>query len=204
MQTSFMTSRTRENLMRAFAGESQARNRYTFAQQAAFEQNMYALSEIFRFTAMQEEQHAKIFYELLEESTGKNVDITAGYPVNVFGNDILRHLEAAVNNENEEHIGIYPEFARIAKEEGFTKAASKFALIAEIEKAHGERFAHFAGLMRENKLYSSDKQESWICLNCGHIHTASEAPVQCPVCSAAQGYFIRHEEAPYTWGGEEK
>lgn len=200
MQTNFMTSQTRENLMRAFAGESQARNRYTFAKQTALEQNLYVISEVFRFTAAQEEQHAKIFYELLKESAGQNVDITAGYPADVY-NEIQKLLDSAVHNENEEFADAYPNFARIAQEEGFVKAASKFSLIAEIENSHKQRFEHYAKLMREEKLFRSDKSERWLCLNCGHIHEGTEAPLVCPVCGARQGYFIREAEAPFTFGG---
>lgn len=200
MVTNFLNSRTRVNLMKAFAGESQARNRYSFAQQTALEQNLYVISEVFRFTAEQEEQHAKIFFELLQESAGKNVEITAGYPADVY-NDIQKLLEASVHNENEEFELVYPEFARIAAEEGYTKAASKFSLIAEIENTHKIRFEHFFQLMSENKLFKSDKTERWLCLNCGHIHESSEAPMICPVCSNKQGYFIRENEAPFTWGG---
>ncbi|MCC8135273.1 MAG: rubrerythrin family protein [Ruminococcus sp.] len=200
MQTNFMTSQTRINLMRAFAGESQARNRYTFAKQAALEQNLYVISEVFRFTAEQEEQHAKIFYELLKEGAGKNVEITAGYPADVY-DEIEKLLESAIHNEHEEFSDAYPSFAKTAQEEGFPKAASKFSLIAEIENIHKLRFMHYSELMREGKLFRSDGNERWMCLNCGHIHEGSEAPLMCPVCGARQGYFIRENEAPFTSGG---
>lgn len=200
MQVNFMTSQTRENLMKAFAGESQAKNRYTFAKQAALEKNLYVISEVFRFTAEQEEQHAKIFYELMKESAGKNVDITAGYPADVY-DDIQKLLDASVNNENEEFDSIYPEFARIAKEEGFQAAALKFSMIAEIENSHKMRFDYYSKLMREDRLFRSDSTERWLCLNCGHIHEASEAPMVCPVCGVNRGYFIREAEAPFTFKG---
>ncbi len=200
MATDFLSSQTRINLMKAFAGESQARNRYTFAQQTALEQNLYVISEVFRFTAEQEEQHAKIFYELLQESAGQNVEITAGYPADVYS-DIIKLLESSVHNEDEEFGIIYPDFSRIAADEGYAKAASKFSMIAEIENSHKVRFEHYYGLMREDKLFKSDKTERWLCLNCGHIHEGSEAPLVCPVCGVRQGYFIRENEAPFTSGG---
>jgi len=201
MQTNFMTSQTRINLMRAFAGESQARNRYTFAKQAALEKNLYVISEVFRFTADQEEQHAKVFYGLLKESAGNNVDITAGYPADVYDN-IQKLLESAVHNENEEFADAYPNFAQTAKNEGFLIPASKFELIAEIENSHKQRFEHYLTLMKEDKLFRSENpNEKWLCLNCGHIHEGSEAPMMCPVCGARQGYFIRECEAPFTAGG---
>lgn len=200
MQTNFMTSQTRINLMRSFAGESQARNRYTFAKQTALEQNLYVISEVFRFTAAQEEQHAKVFYELLKDSAGRNVEVAAGYPADVYS-DLLKLLESAVHNENEEFSDAYPAFAKIAQEEGFQKEAAKFKLIAEIENTHKLRFEYFASLLREDKLFRSDKPERWMCLNCGHIHEASEAPLICPVCGARQGYFIREADAPFTGAG---
>lgn len=200
MQTNFMTSKTRENLMRAFAGESQARNRYAFAQQTALEQNLYVISEVFRFTAEQEEQHAKIFFDLLKDSAVSTVDITAGYPADVY-DDIQKLLDASVHNENEEFETAYPEFAKIAQEEGFAKAASKFNMIAQIENMHKQRFEYYAQLMRNGNLFKSEKTERWMCLNCGHIHESSEAPIVCPVCGVRQGYFIRENEAPFTSGG---
>ena len=200
MQTNFMTSRTCENLMRAFAGESQARNRYTFAKQAALEKNLYVISEVFRFTAAQEEQHAKIFYELLKDSAGKNIEITAGYPADVY-DDIQKLLDSSVHNESEEFESVYPAFARIAQEEGFAKAAAKLKLIAQIESFHMKRFEYYSGLMREDRLFRSEKDERWLCLNCGHIHEGSEAPLVCPSCGVRQGYFIREAEAPFTFGG---
>lgn len=201
MVTDFMKSMTRINLMKAFAGESQARNRYTFAKMTALEKNMYVISEVFRFTAEQEEQHAKIFYELLLDSSGNKVEISADYPVDVY-DDITKLLDTSVNNENDEYENIYPEFARIAREEGFAKAASKFALISEIENIHRKRFEHYSNLIKGDKLFKSENTERWLCLNCGHIHESSEAPLICPVCGMKQGYFIREAEAPYTTGGK--
>lgn len=200
MQTNFMTSRTKENLMRAFAGESQARNRYIFAAQTAYEQNLYVLSEIFKFTASQEERHAKIFFGLLKDAAGKNIEISASYPADVYS-ELQQLLDSSVHNEGEEFEVIYPDFAKIASEEGFRQVESKFRMIAEIECSHQQRFDYYGRLLRENKLFRSDKTERWLCLNCGHIHEASEAPLVCPVCGARQGYFIREAEAPFTSGG---
>ena len=197
MQVNFLSSQTRINLMRAFAGESQARNRYTFAQQTALQKNLYVISEIFKFTADEEKAHAEIFFDLLKESAGNTVEINGGYPADVY-DDIQKLLSSSVHNESEEHEIIYPSFAKTAVEEGFTKAASKFNLIAEIEKKHGERFSYYENLMKSNRLFKSDKSEKWLCLNCGHIHEGSEAPLSCPVCGKNQGYFIRADEAPFT------
>ena len=193
-------TKTEKNLWEAYAGESKARNRYTFAKLSAQEQNMYVLSEVFRFTAEQEEQHAKIFYELMKEASGGEINITADYPVEVT-DSLQKLLDSSANNENAEAESIYPQFAEIAKQEGFTKASSKFELIAEIENIHRKRFEYFGALLRDDKLHKSDKSERWLCLNCGHIHEGTEAPMMCPVCSVQQGYFIRESDAPFTWGG---
>lgn len=200
MNSNFFDSRTRINLMRAFAGESQARNRYTFARQAAIKANLYAISEIFHFTANQEKEHAEIFYNLLKEENGKTVEIDGGFPVGAYEN-VLELLEDSVHNEDEENQIIYPDFADVASSEGIVQAASKFSLIAKIEKSHSERFKYYAELMKNDKLFRSDKTEKWLCLNCGNIHESSEAPTNCPVCGKNQGYFIRVEEAPFTFGG---
>lgn len=200
MNTDFLKSETRINLMRAFAGESQARNRYTFAQCTANQNNMFVLGEVFKFTAEQEKAHAEVFYNLLKDSAGTNADITAGYPVDVY-DSVEKLLETSVHNENDEAESIYPKFAEIAKKEGFPQAAAKFTLIAFIEKTHRQRFEYFEKLLKQDKLFKSDKTERWLCLNCGHIHESSEAPGICPVCGKNHGYFIRLSDAPYTSGG---
>lgn len=200
MQTNFLKSQTKENLMRAFAGESQARNRYIFASETASQQNYYVLSRLFKFTADQEQQHAKVFFDLLQDAAGNNIEITAGYPADVY-TDMQKLLETSVHNENEEFADVYPKFAEIARQEGFAKAASKFSLIAQIENIHRERFEYYSNLLREDKLFKSDKSERWMCLNCGHVHEGSEPPLICPVCGVRRDYFIREAEAPYTSGG---
>lgn len=198
MQTNFNESQTRVNLMRAFAGECQARQRYYQAALTAEQQKLVALGRMFRFTAEQEERHAIVFFHLLKDAAGQNIDISAGYPADVF-TELQQLLDAAARGEEQEFSTVYPDFARIATDEGFTEAAAKFKMIAEIENAHRKRFDYYARLYREDKLLrSDDTQERWICLNCGHIHTGSEPPRQCPVCSSEQGYFIREAEAPFT------
>ncbi len=200
MSTNFMSSQTRVNLMKAFAGESQARNRYVFAAQTALEQNLYVINRLFKFTADQEEQHGKVFFDLLQEASGNNIEITGGYPADVY-TDIQKLLDASVRNENEEFSDVYPNFAEIARQEGFAKAAAKFNLIAQIENIHRERFEYYSKLFREEKLFRSDKSERWMCLNCGHVHESSEAPLVCPVCGVKRGYFVREAEAPFISGG---
>lgn len=198
MQTDLNKSRTRMNLMRAFAGECQSRQRYYQAALIAQQQKLIGIERMFRFTAEQEERHAMVFWKLMKEAEGQTVDVTAGYPADVF-EDIQQLLDASQKEEDKEHIVVYPDFARIADDEGFTEAAQKFRAIAEIENEHKQRFAYYAELYREGKLFrSDDTQQRWICLNCGHIHVGSEPPKECPVCSAEQGYFIREEEAAFT------
>lgn len=194
----FNESRTRQNLMRAFAGECQSRQRYYQSALIAQQQNYVGIERMFRFTAEQEERHAMVFYHLLKDSAGQEIEICAGYPADVF-TDIQQLLDAAAKEEEKEASEIYPEFARIAAEEGYQEAAAKFRMIAEIENSHRERFGYYADLLREQKLFRSERSEEvWICLNCGHIHRGSEPPRDCPVCNVPQGYFIREKEAAFT------
>lgn len=197
MAVDFKSSETRENLMRAFAGESQARNRYEFAASISKDQNFYVIGAVFKFTAKQEKEHAEIFYNHLKELNGENIDINAGYPVNVT-ESVIELLRFAQHNEYEEFDPIYKEFGDKAKEEGFAKVASSFYKIAEIEKVHGDRFEMFAKLLEENKLFVSDVECKWMCLNCGFIYESKQVPDKCPVCDHDKGYFIRLELAPYT------
>ena len=192
----FKESETRKNLMRAFAGESQARNRYTFAAGIAKKKNLYLIEQVFRFTAEQEKEHAEIFYHHLKELTGETIFIDGGYPVDISEKveDLLR---LAQHNEYEEFSDAYPHFAEVAKAEGFEAVAYSFEQIAKIEKTHGDRFGFYASLMEEGKLFSG-KEMPWLCLNCGHLHEGESVPFACPVCQHAQGYFVRICQAPYT------
>lgn len=196
----FKDSQTKLNLMRAFAGESQARNRYTFAHGKALQQKLYALAEAFKFTADQEKEHAEIFYNHLKELTGQTIEIDGTYPVDVY-DDMLGLLKSSKHNEFEEFEDVYPAFAKVAKEEGFPKIAADFENIAKIERIHGQRFDKLAMLLENHELFASQKEEQWLCLNCGHIHQGKQAPQMCPVCSHDQGYFIRVCQAPYTCEG---
>lgn len=190
-------SETKDNLMRAFAGESQARNRYTFAASQAKSQNMHVIEAVFKFTAEQEKEHAEIFYKHLSELGGETIHVDGGYPVDI-SDDMTELLRMAQHNEYEEHDPVYKAFGEKAKEEGFAKIAASFFMIAEIEKVHGDRFGKFAKMLEENKLYVSDVKAGWMCLNCGFIYEGEKAPEKCPVCDHDKGYFIRLELAPYT------
>lgn len=192
----FKTSETHKNLMRAFAGESQARNRYTFAASAAKKQNLYVIEAVFKFTADQEKEHAKIFFDHLKEMANEEVMIDAAYPVETY-TDIKEILKNARDNEHKEFDQVYKTFAKTAQEEGFMGIAYSFEEIAKVEKIHSDRFAHFLDLIEKNELFVSNTETGFMCLNCGHIVTAKEAPQVCPVCKHDQGYFIRLELVPY-------
>ena len=196
MPTALEQSETRLNLMRAFAGESQARNRYTFAASLAKSQKLNVIEGVFTFTASQEQAHAKVFYNHLKECNGQNIKVDGTYPVEIT-NDILQHLHSAQHNEYQEWEHDYTNFAKIAKEEGFAEISHTFSEIARIEKCHGDRFGRYADLLEQGKLFVSDVQTQWMCLHCGQMLEAEMAPAVCPVCKHPQGYFIRYELSPY-------
>lgn len=193
----FRNSETKDNLMRAFAGESQARNRYTIAASRAEKEKLHVIAAVFRFTADQEKEHAEIFYRYLSELSGENITVDGAYPVDL-ANDVAGLLRMAQHNEYEEYKDVYRRFAEKAEEEGFQNIAASFRRIAEIEKVHGDRFSQFAELLEQGKLFVSDVETAWMCLACGNIIYGSKIPEQCPVCHHDQGFFIRLELAPYS------
>ncbi len=199
MSVEFNMSETKTNLMRAFAGESQARNRYTFAASQAKEAKLHVVEAVFTYTANQEKAHAEVFYNHLKDMAGETIHIDGGYPVDIT-DSIVQLLRYAQHNEYEEYDDAYQAFGDKAMEEGFPKIANSFHQIAQIEKTHGDRFGALADQLEQNKLFVSDVQCKWICLNCGHILEGIQAPPKCPVCDHDQGYFIRLELAPYTCG----
>lgn len=196
MAIDFKESKTKDNLMRAFAGESQARNRYIFAASQAKKEHQHVIESIFQFTAKQEKEHAEIFYYYLKDLAGEKISVDGDYPVDI-SNNLADLLKYAHRNEYDEYETVYKSFGDIAKEEGFAKIAATFHMIAKIEKTHGDRFARFEKMLRENKLYISDVETGWMCLNCGYVHWGTEAPKECPVCHHDRGYFILLELAPY-------
>lgn len=196
MSIAFDQSETRLNLMRAFAGESQARTRYTFAAGLAKKKNLQVIQGVFTFTASQEEQHAKVYYDQLSKLSGQNLKVDGTYPVDIFP-DLLQHLRAAQHNEYQEWEHDYRHFAETAKAEGFPEVSHIFSSIADIEKTHGDRFGKFADLLEQDKLFVSDVECKWMCLNCGQIVESTMAPALCPVCKHPQGFFIRWEMTPF-------
>lgn len=193
----FNSSETRSNLMRAFAGESQARNRYTIAAGQARREKLYVIEAVFRFTAEQEREHAEVFYKYLDRAAGENIAIDGAYPVDI-SNDAAALLRMAQHNEYEEHDDVYQNFARKAEEEGFLEIAGSFRQIAEIEKIHGNRFGQFAEWLEKGQLFAADVETAWMCMECGHIYRGTKVPPVCPVCHSDRGYFVRLELAPYT------
>lgn len=192
----FRESETVKNLMRAFAGESQARNRYTMAASQAKANGLYVVETVFTFTADQEKEHAKLFYRHLKDMAGETIAVDGGYPVDIDP-EMTKLLRMAQRNELEEYGDVYKNFGDTAKQEGFIVIGNLFHNIAEIEKTHADRFEHFARLMENGQLFVSEQETGWMCLNCGYIYTGKEAPKVCPVCQHPQGYFIRQVMAPF-------
>lgn len=196
MEPILKTSETAKNLMRAFAGESQARNRYTFAASAAKKEGFPVIQAVFQFTANQEKEHAELFYKFLQEMTGDTIHIDGGYPVDTYDRT-LDLLKAARHNEFEEYENVYKQFGDIALDEGFDRVGQVFHMVADIEKTHGDRFDLFAGLLERGQLFASEVETGWVCLNCGYVYHGTFAPKYCPVCEHEQGWFIRMELTPH-------
>ncbi|QCX33921.1 rubrerythrin family protein [Caloramator sp. E03] len=181
-------TKTAENLMKAFAGESQARNRYTFYASAAKKEGYIQISNLFLETAENEKEHAKIFFKFLNESfEGEAVTISAGYPVGLSNTE--SNLLYAANGEKEEWSDIYPEFAKVAEEEGFLEIATTFKKIAEVEKHHETRYRKLLDNIKNGEVFKKNKTVKWKCDNCGYIYEGEEAPQSCPACKHPQGYF---------------
>lgn len=182
-------TKTGENLMKAFAGESQARNRYTFYASIAKKDKLIQISNLFTETAENEKEHAKIFFRFLNDESlmGSTVKITADFPVML--NSTKDNLHAAAMGEHEEWDKLYPSFADVAEKEGFKFIASVFRHIAEIEKRHEIRFKKLLDNLNNNKIFKKDSIVLWKCTNCGYIYEGEEAPEICPACAHPKGYF---------------
>jgi len=182
---SLQGSKTEQNLLKSFAGESQARMRYDYFASQAKKEGLEQISAIFTETALNEKEHAKRFFKFLE---GRNVEITATYPAGKIGTT-LENLKASAEGENEEWTELYPEFARIAEEEGFKEIALAFTMIAKVEKAHENRFTKLYNNLEEGRVFERDNKIVWKCRNCGFLHEAEKAPKKCPACLHPQSYF---------------
>lgn len=181
-------TRTEENLMKAFAGESQARTRYTYYSSAARKEGYVQISNIFMETAENEKEHAKLFFKLLvKDVNGEMVSITADYPVAL--GDTAANLLAAAEGESEEWGQLYPDFAKVAEEEGFKEAARIFREVAEVEERHEKRFRKLHANLVNGTVFKKDEKVEWKCNNCGYIHTGKEAPELCPACAHPKAHF---------------
>jgi len=183
-------TRTEQNLLKAFAGESQARMRYDYFAKQAKKEGLEQISAIFSETAANEKEHAKRFFKFLE---GGMVEITASYPAGIIGTT-LENLKAAADGENEEWTELYPEFADIAEEEGFKDVAIAFRMIAKVEKAHEERYRKLYQNLEEGRVFEREGVVVWKCRNCGYLHEGKKAPKTCPACLHPQSYFEIKEE----------
>ena len=182
---SIKNTQTEKNLLTAFAGESQARNRYTFFASAAKKAGYEQISAIFIETADNEKEHAERLFKFLE---GGEVEIIGSFPAGIIG-DTVSNLEASADGENHEHTIMYPEFADIAEKEGFPEIAEVFRNIAVAEKAHEERFRAMIENIKNDVVFKRENVVKWKCRNCGYIHEGTEAPDECPACAHAKAYF---------------
>ncbi len=178
-------TRTEKNLLTAFAGESQARNRYTYFASQAKKEGFEQISAIFLETADNEKEHAKRLFKFLE---GGVVEIQASFPAGVIGNT-AQNLKASAEGENYEHTKMYPEFAKIAEEEGFSEIAKVFRAIAVAEKYHEKRYLALLENVEKDRVFKKDKEVKWRCRNCGYVHEGKEVPETCPSCNHPRDYF---------------
>ncbi|MDD5604734.1 MAG: rubrerythrin family protein [Dehalococcoidales bacterium] len=185
MSKTIKGTQTEKNLLAAFAGESQARNRYTFFASQARKEGYEQIAVIFTETAQNEKEHAEVFFKYLE---GGEVEITGSFPAGVIGNT-LANLKAAADGEKMEWSIIYAEAEKTARQEGFEDIAVSFKEIAEVEEFHEERYRKLAKNIAEGKVFKRDKPVKWHCTNCGYIHEGTEAPDECPACKHAKAYY---------------
>lgn len=185
MEKSIKGTRTEQNLLKSFAGESQARSRYTFFASVAKKEGYEQIAGVFMETAEQEKEHAKKFFKYLE---GGMVEITASYPAGIISTT-AENLKAAADGENEEWADLYPEFAQIAQEEGFPQIANTFRQIAKVEAEHEARYRKLLKRVETGKVFERDEEIEWQCRNCGYVLKGKKAPMKCPACEHPQAYF---------------
>jgi len=185
MGKSIKGTKTEKNLLASFAGESQARNRYTYFAGAAKKEGYIQIFNIFSETAENEKEHAKVFFKYLE---GGDVEVAAVYPAGVIAGT-KTNLEAAAAGENLEWTRIYADFARTAKDEGFSEVARSFEQIAKVEKFHEARYRKLISNLTRNEVFKKPAAVKWHCINCGYVVEGAEAPQECPACKHPQGYY---------------
>ncbi len=182
---SIQGTETEKNLLKAFAGESQARNRYTYFASVAKKEGYVQIADVFSETADQEKEHAKRFFKFLE---GGDLEIQATFPAGKIGNT-SENLNSAASGEHEEWSDLYPEFAQTARKEGFENVAKVFEYICVAEKQHEKRYRDLLKNIDEGKVFKKDGSVVWRCRNCGYLHEGSEAPAACPACAHPQAHF---------------
>ena len=190
MEKSLKGTRTEQNLLKSFAGESQARNRYEFFAKVAKNEGYEQIAAIFMETASQEKEHAKRFFKFLE---GGMLEITAAYPAGKIGTT-MENLKAAAEGENEEWTLLYPEFAEIAKEEGFLEIATAYKMIAKVEEEHERRYLKLLQNLSEDKVFIKDGKVWWKCINCGYVYQSAKALETCPACLHSKAWMQVREE----------
>ena len=178
-------TQTEKNLLTAFAGESQARNRYDFFASKAKKDGYVQIANVFSETALNEKEHAKRLFKFLE---GGEIDITAAFPAGIIGTT-AENLKASAGGEHHEWTEMYPEFAKIADEEGFCEIAAVFRNIAKAEKQHEKRYLDLLSNVKAGKVFKKDAKVVWRCRNCGYVHEGTEAPEVCPACAHPQSYY---------------
>ncbi|MCF6182611.1 rubrerythrin [Lutibacter sp.] len=186
MEKSIKGTRTEQNLLKSFAGESQATNRYEFFSKVAKKEGYEQISRIFQETANQEKQHAKRFFRFLE---GGMLEITATYPAGIIGRTTKENLEAAAAGENEEWTDLYPKFAEIAAEEGFPKIATAYRMIARVEAEHERIYLKLLQNISEDTVFIKDGKVWWKCINCGYVYESKKALEVCPACLHPKAYM---------------
>ena len=185
MAKSIKGSKTEQSLLKAFAGESQARNRYTYFASAAKKEGYEQIANIFTETAENEKEHAKVFFKHLE---GGDVEITAVYPAGII-KDTKTNLEAAAAGENLEWTALYQDFAKTAKDEGFSDVARSFEQVAKVEKFHETRYRKLINNLANSEVFKKKVPVKWHCINCGHVIESADAPRECPACKHPQAYY---------------
>lgn len=182
-------TKTEKNLLKSFAGESQARSRYTYFAKVAKKEGFEQIAGVFMETAEQELQHAKVFFKYMD--TGEPVEITAMYPAGKIGTT-EENLLAAAEGENEEWSDLYPEFAQVAEEEGFKDIATSFKMIAKVELEHEKRYLKLLENVKNQKVFEKEEEQEWMCRNCGYVHKGKKAIKMCPACKHGIEYFEIH------------
>lgn len=185
MGKSIKGTQTEKNLLKAFAGESQARNRYTYFASAAKKQGFEQIANIFTETAENEKEHAKVFFKYLE---GGEVMISAAYPAGAI-KDTKTNLEEAADGEKMEWTSLYQDFAKVAKDEGFAEVARSFEQIAKVEKFHEARYRKLISNIENSEVFKKKSAVKWHCINCGYVHEGAEAPKECPACRHPQSFY---------------